>query len=128
MAWYCGTGVDDLVVPRDQDPLDRLPSPNCWSLWGVAAPGSFESPNKYFISQTSSVEEEPDLRGKGLYEEVVDMDYSAHEAEHSSDSNLCQGFHNGSLQQATSSWESPDYELSDLARNNQADDIFMYAL
>ncbi|KAG5565129.1 hypothetical protein RHGRI_001127 [Rhododendron griersonianum] len=124
MEWYCGSGVDDLVVPRDQDPLDRLPSPNSWSLWGVAAPGSFESQNKHFITQTSSVEEEPDYRGKGLYEEV-DMDYSA---EHSSDSNLCQGFHNGSLQQATSSWESPDYELSDLARNNQADDIFMSSL
>lgn len=127
MEWYCGSGVDDLVVPRDQDPLDRLPSPNSWSLWGVAARGSFESTNKYFITQASSGEEEPDFRGKGLYEEV-DMDYSAHEAEQSSDSNLCQGFHNGSLHQATSSWESPDYELSDLARNNQADDIFMYAL
>lgn len=125
MELYYGSG--DLVVPRDQDTLDRLPSPNSWSLWGVSAPDNFESPNKYFITQKSSDEEEPNFHGKGLYEEV-DMDYSAYEAEHSSNSNTCQEFHDGSLQQATSPWESPDYELSDLARNNQADDIFMSSL
>ncbi|PSS18960.1 hypothetical protein CEY00_Acc10900 [Actinidia chinensis var. chinensis] len=121
MEWYFGSGVDDLVVPRDQEPLDRLPSPNSWSLWGVSATECFKSTNKYSIPKKSSISEETNYHGEeGLYEEV-DMDLLAH-----SNSNMY--LQEDSLQQATSPWESPDYQLSDIAGTNKTDEFFMSSL
>uniref|UniRef100_A0A0R0KCM3 Protein LNK3 n=1 Tax=Glycine max TaxID=3847 RepID=A0A0R0KCM3_SOYBN len=37
MDWYYGNGVNDYLVPRDQDLLDRHPSPDYWSNWGISA-------------------------------------------------------------------------------------------
>ncbi|XP_027341963.1 protein LNK3-like isoform X2 [Abrus precatorius] len=37
MDWYYGSGVNDYLVPKDQDLLDRHPSPDCWSNWGISA-------------------------------------------------------------------------------------------
>ncbi|GFS29673.1 hypothetical protein Acr_00g0007760 [Actinidia rufa] len=86
MECYFGSGVDDLAVPRDQEPLGRLPFPNSWSLWGVSATECFKSTNKYSIAKKSSMTEETNYNEEGLYEEL-DMDLSTHEAEHSSNSN-----------------------------------------
>lgn len=129
MEWYFSIGVDDLVVPRDQEPSDRLPSPNSWSQWGEFTSENFKSENKCFITQTNSTgEEEPKFSGKSLYEEEVDMDLTSQEAEHSSDSNAYHSFQEGSLQQATSPWESPDYQLNDLAGTYSTDDNFLSSL
>ncbi|GFS29671.1 hypothetical protein Acr_00g0007750 [Actinidia rufa] len=125
MECYFGSGVDDLVVPRDQEPLDRLPSPNSWSLWGVSATECFKSTNKYSIAKKSSMAEEANYNEEGLYEEL-DMDLSAHEAEHSSNSNRY--LQEDSLQQATSPWESSDYQISDIAGTNKTDDAFTSSL
>ncbi|KAL6989742.1 hypothetical protein U1Q18_015493 [Sarracenia purpurea var. burkii] len=128
MEWYFGSGVDDdVVVPKNQEPLDRLPSPNSWSSWGVSKSKSLKSSNKYSIMETSSIENKPYFHGKSLNEEV-DLDLAAHEAEHSSNSNVYQGYQEGSLQQDTSPWETPDNQLSDLAKTYQTDDIFMSLL
>ncbi|KAL6989743.1 hypothetical protein U1Q18_015494 [Sarracenia purpurea var. burkii] len=72
-----------------------------------------------------SIEDKPYSHGKSLHEEV-NLDLAAHEAEHSGNSNVYQGCQEGSLQQDTSPWETPDYQHCDLAKTYQTDDIFMY--
>ncbi|KAI4385608.1 hypothetical protein MLD38_003614 [Melastoma candidum] len=45
MDGYYGRGIDLLPAPHDQEPSDRLPSPNSWSRWGVLRPGAWGEGN-----------------------------------------------------------------------------------
>ncbi|XP_072085510.1 LOW QUALITY PROTEIN: uncharacterized protein [Arachis hypogaea] len=49
MDWYYGSDVNDFLVPKDQDLLDRHPSPGCWSNWGVNANEGFNLPKKFVV-------------------------------------------------------------------------------
>uniref|UniRef100_A0A5B6YJI7 Uncharacterized protein n=1 Tax=Davidia involucrata TaxID=16924 RepID=A0A5B6YJI7_DAVIN len=117
MDWYFGNDVDYLVVPKDWEPLDRLLSLDSWSLLGITAPESFASSNKCAVKGTNSTEE-------GFYFNV-NRDLSAHDGVHSSNSSIFGGLREGSLQQ-TLPHEWSDYQLNDLARIDQTDDIFLY--
>uniref|UniRef100_A0A5B6YK64 Uncharacterized protein n=2 Tax=Davidia involucrata TaxID=16924 RepID=A0A5B6YK64_DAVIN len=116
MDWYFGNDVDYLVVPKDWEPLDRLLSLDSWSLLGITAPESFASSNKCAVKGTNSTEE-------GFYFNV-NRDLSAHDGVHSSNSSIFGGLREGSLQQ-TLPHEWSDYQLNDLARIDQTDDIFL---
>ncbi|KAK3022564.1 hypothetical protein RJ639_047542, partial [Escallonia herrerae] len=113
MEWYFGSDSDDLVVPKDQEPLDRLPSPDSWSQWGITTSGSSVSKKNF--------------SGKRFYDEVG-MDTADYEREHSSNSSMSLGLGNGPLQWNTFSHEQQDYQLNDLARSDQMDDIFLSSL
>ncbi|KAM7472644.1 hypothetical protein LguiA_010827 [Lonicera macranthoides] len=56
MEWYFAND-DDLVVPKDQEQLDRLPSPDSWSQWGVAKFERPDSPRKPFNGGRNSYDE-----------------------------------------------------------------------
>ncbi|XAR54481.1 hypothetical protein NMG60_11029626 [Bertholletia excelsa] len=110
MEWY----LDDLVVPRDQELLllDRLPSPNGWSRWGVSASESL-GPTNYYKGEQSPCKE------------VTEMDFSVSEAGyHSNLTTLSsRGFEESSDEQGAISYEEMEQELNHLAGMNQMDDI-----
>ncbi|KAK1400972.1 hypothetical protein POM88_000577 [Heracleum sosnowskyi] len=100
MEWYFSNDRDDLVVPKDMKPIDRLPSPNSWSDWGVS-----DFPKKNFD-------------GENLCDEL-DLSISRHQMECSSNSSMSYGFQNN-LQQ----WGTPSQRPSDI----QMDEIYMNSL
>ncbi|OMP08252.1 hypothetical protein COLO4_06637 [Corchorus olitorius] len=124
MDWYYCNGIEDLVVPKDQELADRLPSPDSWSKWGFAAPESFESSNKCFIEDASLSHEELKLNGKSC--NGADFEKLADAKGPSSNSSVCGGLSEVSLNQASISHSQPDYPLDDFSRFQQLDDIFLY--
>lgn len=113
MEWYFANDVDDLVVPKNQEPLDRLPSPDSWSQWGRTF-GSYESPKKHFNGKSFS--------------DNADISLSDHERERSRNSSVCYDLQDELLQWAPLSHELPDYQLNDVAGIHQTNDIFFSSL
>ncbi|KAJ6392930.1 hypothetical protein OIU77_022414, partial [Salix suchowensis] len=70
MEWYSGSGIDDFVVPEDQEVYDRLPSPKSWSKWCRDASESHEFSNDRFLMDSKSTEEEVKFNGEILSNEV----------------------------------------------------------
>ncbi|OMO51326.1 hypothetical protein CCACVL1_29852 [Corchorus capsularis] len=126
MDWYYCNGIEDLVVPKDQELADRLPSPDSWSKWGFAAPESFESSNKCFIEDASLSHEELKLNGKLC--NGADFEKLADAKGPSSNSSVCGGLSEVSLNQASISHSQPDFQLDDFSRFQQLDDIFLTSL
>lgn len=103
MEMYFGNDYGgDSVVPREQEPIDRLPSPNSWSQWGVSESQNPMFPAKGF-GYTNSTKQEPYFDEGSHYEDYLVEN-------NSSSSSLYQGFSKGSYEQAT---------------NTQMDDIFL---
>ncbi|KAL8154875.1 hypothetical protein AgCh_000284 [Apium graveolens] len=100
MEWYFSNDGDDLVVPKDMKQIDRLPSPNSWSEWGVS-----DFPKKNFD-------------GENLCDEL-DLSISRHHMGCSSNSSMGYGYQNN-LQQ----WGTPSHRPSDI----QMDEIYMNSL
>lgn len=124
MEWYFESGVDDLVVPRDQEFSDRLPSsPGIMSKWGTYAPESFVLPNKYFSMDTNSIEEDFNFN---VFCNEVDIEASVQNKGHSSGSSICAGSSEESLQRTALSSNRSDYQLDHFAGIEQLDDIFLY--
>lgn len=98
MEWYFSSDGDDLVVPKDMKPIDRLPSPNSWSDWGVS---DFHKKN---------------IDAENLCDEL-DLSISRHQMECSSNSSMSYGFQNNLQQWGTSSQRQSD--------DIQMDEIYM---
>ncbi|GLT93432.1 hypothetical protein SLE2022_112260 [Rubroshorea leprosula] len=126
MDWCFGSGIDDLVVPKDQELSDRFPTPESWPKWEINAPGNMESQNECFILNTNFAQEYLVLSGKSLYNEV-EME-SPISAEDESCSSVCGGSSQESLNQAPISHRQLDYQLDELSRFQQMDDIFLNSL
>lgn len=117
MDWYFGSGIDDLVVPKEQDLSDRFPSPESWVRWGMSTPGNMGSLNKCSVMNTDSAQEELDLSGRGLYNEA-EMDSSVNAKSQSSSSSACGGSSDESLNVTPPSHHHQDYQLDDLFMNS----------
>ncbi|KAK6228580.1 hypothetical protein SCA6_000920 [Theobroma cacao] len=126
MDWCFGNGIEDLVVPMDQELADRLPSPESWSKWGYYAPGNFESSNKCFVVDENLTCEELKFNGRFCY--GTEFETSADAKDPSSFPSVCGGLSEESLNQAPLSYPQPDYELDDFGRFQQMDDIFLSSL
>ncbi|GKV39657.1 hypothetical protein SLEP1_g47396 [Rubroshorea leprosula] len=124
MDWCFGSCIDDLVVPKDQELSDRFPTPESWPKWEINAPGNMESQNECFILNTNFAQEYLVLSGKSLYNEV-EMESSV-SAKDESCSSVCGGSSQESLNQAPISHRQLDYQLDELSRFQQMDDIFLY--
>jgi hypothetical protein len=113
MDWYYENGVDDLVVPRDQDlSSDGFPSsPEFWSKWGTC---DSEPSNKCF-DMDNMIEEEFEMND--LCSEEMDKD---------SGSVVCGGSSEDSLRRSAISCDHQDYQLDNFAGIEQLDDIFLY--
>lgn len=121
MEWYFKSGVDDLVVPRDHEFSDGLPSsPGIMSEWGTYAHESFVSPNKYLSMDTNSVEENFNFNG---FCSEVDIEASVQNKGHSSGSSVCAGSSEESLQRTAPSSNRPYCQLDHSAGIEQLDDI-----
>ncbi|CAK7336470.1 unnamed protein product [Dovyalis caffra] len=118
MEWYSGSGIDDFVVPKDQELYDRLPSPESWSKWCTSASESQE------FSKMDSKMTEGDLKFNGeiLRNEVESFYNGKNQSRGSCTSG---GLSEESLPQTALSRDQPDYQLDDLAEIEQLDEIFL---
>ncbi|KAA8537349.1 hypothetical protein F0562_026964 [Nyssa sinensis] len=119
MDCYFGSDVDDLVFPKDQEPLDRLMSMDSWSYLGITGPEYLAFLNKFPVKGTNSTAEGFNLK--------ANMDGSAHGGLHISNSSNRGGSLESSLQQ-TLPHDQPDYQLDDIEGIDQMDDIFLSSL
>ncbi|XWS08245.1 hypothetical protein CRYUN_Cryun41cG0063300 [Craigia yunnanensis] len=126
MDWYFCNGMEDFVVPNDQELPDRLPSPESWSKWGLTVPGNFEASDKCFVVDANLTHDKLKFNSKLCND--AEFESSAEVKDPDSCSIRCGGFSEESLDQAPLSQPQPDYELDDFARFEQMDDIFMSSL
>ncbi|KAL1802685.1 hypothetical protein ACET3Z_031332 [Daucus carota] len=104
MEWYFSNDGDDLVVPKDMKPIDRLPSPNSWSDWGVS---DFHKKN---------------IDAENLCDEL-DLSISRHQMECSSNSSMSYGFQNNLQQWGTSTQrQSDDIQMDEIYMNSLLDE------
>ncbi|XP_061343237.1 protein LNK3-like [Gastrolobium bilobum] len=115
MDWYYGNGINDFLVPKDQDLLDRHPSPDCWSNWGISVTEGFSSPKKFFIMDF--IDES--------FNNQIELETSLHDKDQSSSSSVCGGLSEQSFQQTALSCDQPNYQLQDLQRFEQMNDTFL---
>ncbi|GMN55563.1 hypothetical protein TIFTF001_024677 [Ficus carica] len=120
MDWYSGSGVDDLIVPKDGGLSDRLPSPDSWSKWGIGVTESFPPHNKCGSAYHQNFYTENCFRS--LYDEVEMEDFVLDKCQ-SSTSSACGGSPDDSVQRTILSNNQPDYQL-ELGGSRQMDDIF----
>lgn len=112
MEWYLGSEVDDLVVPRNQESLERISLPDSWSQWGITAFGAGSDHPKKNLFRGHD--------GKS-YTGAINLNNSDQEREdHANNSStMCQGLYNGSIL-----WPHDEEQ----ARIDRMDDIFLYKL
>ncbi|KAL2945828.1 hypothetical protein AAZX31_U026200 [Glycine max] len=115
MDWYYGNGVNDYLVPRDQDLLDRHPSPDYWSNWGISATEGFNSPKNLFIMDFF----------EERFNNQIELEPSLHDKDQSSSSSVCGGLPEQSFQQTALSCDQPNYQLQDLLRFEPMNDTFL---
>lgn len=121
MDWHYGNGTNVLVVPKDQEFSDRLPSPNSWHHWGLYSHPTFGSPNKFPITD----EEEIKLNMMSCSE--AEMQLSPCNRRHSSASSTSEGLSSGAFHRNVLSVGMPECQL-DLAKADQTEDIFLNSL
>ncbi|CAA3000287.1 protein LNK4 isoform X1 [Olea europaea var. sylvestris] len=114
MDWYFGSDIEDLVVPNNKEMSDMIPSPYSLSPWENATFGSFNSPKKCRIAGT----EELPLSGTTFSSEVDQL----------CSTRVCIGLQDDFYQWSTSPREQLDFQLNDVARFDEADDIFVQSL
>lgn len=124
MDWYSGSGIDDLIVPKDGGLSDRLPSPDSWSKWGIGATESFPPHNKCGSSYHQNFYTEDCFRS--LYDDVEMEDFVLDKCQ-SSTSSACGGSSDDSVLRTILSNNQPDYQL-ELGGSRQMDDIFLYSV
>ncbi|KAK4253175.1 hypothetical protein QN277_010774 [Acacia crassicarpa] len=120
MDWYCGSGINDVLVPTHEDVWDRLPSPDTWSNWGMNASEGFNSPKKFSTMDTSSREVEFNFNDESFNNEI-ELESSLLEKAQSSSSSVCGGLPEQSIQQTALSCD----QLQDVSRFEHMDDIFL---
>ncbi|RDY03741.1 Protein LNK3, partial [Mucuna pruriens] len=115
MDWYYGSGVNDYLVPKDQDLLDRHPSPDYWSNWEISATEGFNSPKNFFIMDFF----------EERFNNQIELEPSLHDKDQSSSSSVCGGLPEQSFQQTALSCDQPNYQLQDLPRFEPMNDTFL---
>ncbi|XP_030447789.1 protein LNK3 isoform X1 [Syzygium oleosum] len=121
MDWYYGNGTNVLVVPKEQEFSDRLPSPNSWHHWGTYSCPTFGSPNKFLVTGDKEIK----LNMMSCSE--AEMQLSPRNRHHSSASSTCEGLSSGPFHRNVLSVDMPDCQI-DLAKADQTDDIFLNSL
>ncbi|KAI3415031.1 uncharacterized protein J3R85_015614 [Psidium guajava] len=121
MDWNYGNGTNVLVVPKDQELSDRLPSPNSWHHWGIYSRPAFGSPNKFLGTN------EEEIQANMMSCSEPEMQLSPRNRHHSSASSTCEGLSSGDFLRHFLSVDMPDCQ-PDLARADQMDDIFLNSL
>ena len=123
MDWYYGCESSDLLVSKDQENLlERHPSPENWSEWGINAPEGFNSPQEYLIMDTDETEVEFNFIDESFKNEI-EFDPCLYDKDQSSSSSACGGLPEQSFQQTELSC---DHQLQDQSTLEQKDDIFLY--
>ena len=133
MDWYYGSDVNDFLVPKDQDLLDRHPSPGCWSNWGVNANEGFNLPKKFVVMDFMDesfdnqfrLESSIHNRFNESLNNQIELESSLQDKDGSSSSSVCGGLPEKSFQQTALSCDQPNHQLQDLPRFKQTDDIFL---
>ncbi|KAB2083871.1 hypothetical protein ERO13_A05G283500v2 [Gossypium hirsutum] len=115
MDWYLCNGMEDLVVPRNQELEDNIPSPESWSKWEFSPPENFN--DECFGVDTNLSGGKPKFSGK-LCPDVADV----------KDPSTCSSVYGGFLNQGHISQQQTDYQLHDFGRFEQLDDIFLGSL
>ncbi|RYQ86573.1 hypothetical protein Ahy_B10g106237 [Arachis hypogaea] len=136
MDWYYGSDVNDFLVPKDQDLLDRHPSPGCWSNWGVNANEGFNLPKKFVVMDFMDESFDNPIRLESSIHDrfneslnnQIELESSLQDKDGSSSSSVCGGLPEKSFQQTALSCDQPNHQLQDLPRFKQTDDIFLYKL
>ncbi|KAB2031361.1 hypothetical protein ES319_D05G299900v1 [Gossypium barbadense] len=115
MDWYLCNGMEDLVVPRNQELEDNIPSPESWSKWEFSPPANFN--DECFGVDTNLSGDKPKFSGK-LCHDVADV----------KDPSICSSVYGGFLNQGHIFQQQTDYQLHDFGRFEQLDDIFLGSL
>ncbi|KAF7824763.1 protein LNK3 [Senna tora] len=120
MDLYYGSDIELSFVPKDQDLLDRLPSPESWSNWGISAPEALNPPEMFLIMNTNPKEIEESCCNKN----EVGIGYSSlHDDKDQSTSSISvQSFHQKT---AFSCDLLPNFQLQDLSTFEHIDDSFL---
>lgn len=127
MDWYLGNDGGDLVVPKDQEYFDRLPSPDSWSQWGNGGFGNMGWHNNFESEKINSLPEEKSHQrmscGRGNFE------MSQHERDQCSfgSSNLGVSSQD-SFRRNSDPCGRPEYNFDDLMEDDTMDDTFLSSL
>ncbi|RDX75100.1 Protein LNK3, partial [Mucuna pruriens] len=128
MDWYYGCGNSDFLVPKyEEDLLERQPSPDSWSEWGISKPEGFDSPRECLIMDTDEAEVEFNFIHESFSNEI-EFDPSLYDKDQSSStsSSACGGLPEQPFQQTPRSCDhQPKYHLQDLSTFEHMDDIFL---
>ncbi|KAI4332944.1 hypothetical protein L6164_017810 [Bauhinia variegata] len=127
MDWYYENDMNDLLVPKDQDLSDRLPSPDSWSKWGLSATEGFDLPKSFWMMDTSPREVDFNFNDESFNSEI-EIESSRDDKDQSSSSSLYGGLPEQSFHLTALSGNQPNYQLQDLSRFEQMDHIFMNSL
>lgn len=124
MEWYSGTGVGELIVPKEREESDGLLSSESWMQWGMNAPESLWLLEKYFVTEAKPVGELK-FMGKSFSHEV-DTDAFTQERDQSSSSSVCEDSSEAFARRTMLPRDWPDHQLDDLEGIDEMDDIFLY--
>ncbi|XP_061366747.1 protein LNK4-like [Gastrolobium bilobum] len=122
MDLYYGCGANDFLIPKDQDLLDRDPSPDSWSKWEMSASEAYNSPTKFLIMDTNATEEGFNFIDESFNNEI-EFKPSVYDKDQSSSSSVSGA--EQSFQQTAFSCDQPNYQLQDLSSFEQMDNIFL---
>ncbi|KAM7268540.1 hypothetical protein ACFE04_010706 [Oxalis oulophora] len=121
MDCYYGNGtIDDFCVSKDQEMLDRLPSPGSWSHWGMTSSEDFAPSNEESMAQL-------DYNGDQFYDEVEMptsnscgglLDESSQQT-----SNSCDGRSSSAYQFRVDEMDDDNY-LNLLMNNSENEDLY----
>lgn len=125
MDWYFGHDVGDLVVPKDQEYFDRLPSPDSWSQWGSAGFGNLGWPNNFNAEKIVNPPNERPHQRMSFGRFNNEMSQSEERSFGSSSLGVS---YEHPLQRNSASCGRPDYQVDDLMEADAMDDIFMSSL
>ncbi|XP_021762397.1 protein LNK4-like isoform X3 [Chenopodium quinoa] len=121
--WYYGND-GDVVVQRDQEYFDRLPSPDSWSQWETRGIGGNSGwPNTFDSGNFANAKpQQQTLFGRTGNKEINGV--QSHDSSNFRSSSEDPHF----LRRASAASARSDYYFNDLAETDSADDIFLSSL
>lgn len=127
MDWYYGRGINDFLLPEDEDLLDGAPSAYGWSKWEISQPDDLNSTETFFMVDTDATDVDFNfIDDYESFSEKIEIESSLRDKDQSSSSSVCGGLPEQSFQQTALSCDEPNYQLQDLSSFEQIDDIFLY--
>ncbi|KDP40564.1 hypothetical protein JCGZ_24563 [Jatropha curcas] len=122
MDWYVGSSIEELVVPKDQEPSDRFLLSESWPNWGTSDSESFDFPSKSFDIDSKLTREKLDPNGD-FFSNEVEGESCIHDKDRCS-SSIDGGTSEESLYRTAVSCD----QLDSLSGFEQMDDIFFSSL